>query len=567
MRIFDLNHLKSGSVFETDLCIIGTGPAGLSIANEFSGAGTRVMVLESGGIRDESETQSLYDIESTGAPRVLNQELIRTRILGGSSHVWTGRCAPFDELDFDSRSWIPYSGWPLTRADLEPYFQRAAPYLGLAPARYDETLWEQFQVDPPRPPLDAPALKPMFWQFSRRRRGSGSAHFGKDWVDGEAPNVEILLHANVLQINVGADGTRFESVDVCSLGGKQAQVRSRAGVLCCGGIENARLLLASNRVHSPGVGNQNDLVGRFLMDHTSSSLGYFEPSQAFRVRARFGHYWLDDAEGRHVYLHGLGLSRDIQEKEGLVNCHAYIEERGRGEGDPWDALERIKFSARSGTIPRRDVSLILSHLDEIAGGLYRRRFHHRPQLGRVKAVELHLMLEQAPDPESRVTLSETRKDALGMPFSSIHWRIGDLERISAKRMLELLAGQFKRLGLPVPHGVPPLTERSHWISRCTEKAHPSGTTRMASDAKQGVVDTNCEVHGVRGLFVSGSSIFPTSGAANPTLMIVAMAVRLADYLKAQCARPNRTVTVASAPMLREKYDNVRPLTGDLQSNA
>jgi choline dehydrogenase-like flavoprotein len=175
----------------------------------------------------------------------------------------------------------------------------------------------------------------------------------------------------------------------------------------------------------------------------------------------------------------------------------------------------------------------MSHSGELLQGLYRRRFKHRPQLQRLARVELHCILEQIPDPESRVTLSERKKDALGMPLSKIDWKISETERHTARRMTQLVCEEFGRLGLPAPRIQPGLDEHSAWVSNCVEKAHPTGTTRMSNSPKQGVVDTNCQVHGVEGLFVSGSSVFPTSGAANPTLMIVAGALRLADWLKAR----------------------------------
>ncbi len=531
MKVFDLNQFGSDCVVETDLCIIGSGPAGMSIANEFAGTDTRVLVLEGGGMEAEPETQALYEILNTGAPRVMNQDLMRMRILGGSSHVWAGRCAPFDEWDYEHRSWVPYSGWPLTSEDLEPYVRRAAPYLGLAALSYDETLWRNFKVDPPRPALHSPFLRPMFWQYSKRPVGPGAAHFGHELADSDARNIEILLHANVTHINLSPDGTRFDSVDIANLGGKHARIRAKAAVLCCGGVENARLLLASNRVFSAGVGNQHDMVGRFLLDHTCGPCGYFDPEQAFAIRARFGHYWVDDEHGRHVYLHGVGLTNRVQEEEGLLNCHAYLAWFDPTEDDPWAALKRLKSSFRSRRISGRDARRVLGNLGEIGRGLYRRRFQHRPQLQSFKRVELHLMLEQMPDPDSRVTLSEDKRDALGMPLSKIHWKIGDSERKTARRMVQLFVEECKQLGLPIPQGIPPLEGLNEWIARCTEKAHPTGATRMSADPKEGVVDINCQVHGVSGLFVSGSSVFPTTGAANPTLMIVATAVRLADHLK------------------------------------
>ena len=129
-----------------DRCIVGSGPAGISIAAEFAKTNVNVLVLESGGVDDEQDTQRLYEIESAGAPRVMDQQDLRRRILGGSSHIWTGRCAPFDALDFESRPWISNSGWPLSRANLDPYLERAAANLGLAPQIYDESLWPLFKA-------------------------------------------------------------------------------------------------------------------------------------------------------------------------------------------------------------------------------------------------------------------------------------------------------------------------------------------------------------------------------------------------------------------------------------
>jgi choline dehydrogenase-like flavoprotein len=228
LKIFDLNQLEQDSSIEVDLIVVGSGPAGLSIANEF--ARTRVLVLEGGGLEDEADTQSLYEIESTGAPRVLRQDNIRRRILGGSSHVWTGRCAPFDSFDYEQRPWVPYSGWPLTGTEMEPYLERAAYNLGAAPNRYDESLWQAFRVNPPKPPLSDRGLRAMFWQFSTSwTKPDRPAHFGRDLVHAEAPNVEILLHANVTHINLSGDGSRFESVDVRTLQGKRACVGAKAG--------------------------------------------------------------------------------------------------------------------------------------------------------------------------------------------------------------------------------------------------------------------------------------------------------------------------------------------------
>ena len=280
------------------------------------------------------------------------------------------------------------------------------------------------------------------------------------------------------------------------------------------------------------------MVGRFLMDHTDCVVGCFDPDDSAAVRSRFGHYWVDNDQGRHVYLHGLALSRQVQEHERLLNCHAYVDAFDVSSVDPWSALDRARAVLQSGGKVSElfpDIKTAFSHSGEVVQGLLRRQFMHRPQLQRLSRVELHCILEQIPDPESRITLSDEKKDALGMPLSRINWKISDTERQTARRMTQLLCDEFKRVGLPAPTLNPWLEDYDEWQSHSVEKAHPTGSTRMSDDPKKGVVDRNCQVHGVEGLFVAGSSVFPTSGAANSTLMIVATALRLADRLKAQYA--------------------------------
>jgi choline dehydrogenase-like flavoprotein len=542
MRFFDLRELDENSVIETDICIIGTGPTGLAIARELAGTHIDVLVLESGGLEYEEDSQSLYEIQNVGRPRCIDQTDVRRRVFGGSSTIWTGRCAPFDDIDFEKRPWVDYSGWPLTRSELDPYLERAGTYLGLGPHCYDDRLWSQFgYADQPKPLLDPQFLEPIFWQFSKGRRDpKTSTDVGRDLTFPNSPNLSVLLHANATHIHTNPDGTCFDSVEISTLENRRSRVRAKALVLGCGGIENARLLLASNGLMPQGVGNQHDLVGRFLMDHPLCILGHFNAKDATKVRDRFGFYWLRNQEGCHNYTHGVTLSQDIQRREQLLRCNAYIEEFDIAADDPWDALYRVASGVKSKRInPQllQDSRTVLSNSGEIVKGLYRRKVKNRYQLRRAERIEIHCLLEQMPDPESRVTLSPDRRDRLGLPISNINWKISDLERRSASRMGELICQEFQRLKLPTPTLYSPDQTEQGSIFQYMDKAHPTGTTRLSLNPKEGVVDQNLQVHGVQGLFVAGSSVFPTSGAANPTLMIVAVAIRLADRLKALYDKP------------------------------
>jgi choline dehydrogenase-like flavoprotein len=532
MRLSDLNQLDDGTVLEADLCIVGSGPAGMSVAAEFAYQKVDVILLESGGIDDESSTDALYEIESVGARRILDQQNLRRRILGGSSHVWTGRCAPFDPIDFAKRPWIANSGWPISRDDIQPYFERSGAYLGLGVNIYDDTLWPHLGANRPSPELNVKILEPRFWQFSKGYHfRDTAAHFGIDAIRSRSENIRVILHANLTQINLNDDGSSFESIDVAALSGKRVRVRSRVLVLGCGGVENARLLLASNKQLSSGVGNHNDQVGRYFMDHTDCAVGYFDLDRTYQVRSRFGGYWLDDDNGRHVYMHGFGLSAEAQRTSGLLNGHAYIEEIH----DPrsgWQALRRLRSSLRqrkARAVPP-DIRRAIASSPELLSGLYRRLLKHRPAMTKLQRLELHCILEQEPNPNSRITLS-TKRDALEVPLSKIDWKISELEQRTVVYLTDSVCAELKRIGLAVPRIQPWLRKDHGWSSHCVEKAHPSGTTRMSQDPRRGVVDPNCQVHGIRGLYVIGSSVFPTSGAANPTFMIVAMAIRLADHLK------------------------------------
>jgi choline dehydrogenase-like flavoprotein len=557
----DLRSFEDGSVLETDLCIVGSGPAGLSIAKEFAGTGIEVWVVESGGRTEDPELQTLYEIESVGAPRVMQQDIIRYRIWGGTSHIWSGRCAPFDETDFEARDWVPYSGWRLTRQELDPYLTRAGDNLGLGPQCYTEALWQQLKVDRPTPLLDSDRLEPAFWQSSKSLHNPKiPARFGQSFLP-DAPNLNGLLHANVTHIDTNATGREVEAIEVTTLEGKRAWIKAKVTVLCCGGVENARLLLASNRILPNGVGNPYDTVGRFLMDHPGCVIGEFDPRRSGKVQDRFGQYWLDNDRGRHVYLHGVKLSPKIQAKEGLLNCAAFLEEYAAPD-DPWVAIRQVRSALKNrGTATedsvaqamfwRKDANdpaarsiyqdglAVAAQPHRVGQGLYRRLVQHRPPIAKASAVQLYCLVEQRPDPNSRITLSD-KTDRLGMPLSKIDWRISQQEKQTVRRMGQLVQQEFQRMGLPQP-------TLAHWLDNLkadfpfTDRAHPVGTTRMCVNPKEGVVDDNCKVHDVEGLYLAGSSVFPTTGHANPTLMIVALSIRLADWLK---TREFRTSTAA-----------------------
>jgi choline dehydrogenase-like flavoprotein len=526
----DLHTLSPWANLTCDICIVGSGPAGATIARELAHSPAQVILLESGGMERQPLVDGLNDIENVGWPRELDQWLLRNRIVGGSSHTWAGRCAPFDDIDFEQRPWVPYSGWPFGLDELRPYLLRTTRYVGLGVgADYtDDSFWAVAKHAMPQTSLNEKLLTPFFWQYSQAHENRFDImRFGPELVANLPANVRLITNATVVHLNVSANGRAIESVDAMSLDGKRHTVKARTVVLCGGGIENARLLLCSNKVEPNGVGNRRDLVGRFLMDHPRGEVGSFDVKSPEILR-RFGLHHVTSGARRYRFRHGFRLSPAVQREEGLLNCAAWLDEDVL-EDDPWRAVTRI---VRGESRSVKDFRAVITQADMLVKGAFDLAVRRRGLARRLKAIILSCMTEQVPDPDSRLTLSN-RKDRFGMPLSRIAWKVNKAEERSIRRTAELVASEVTRLGYAPPKLYTWVTNKDPLPPDFIDIGHPTGATRMSNDPAKGVVNAHCQVHGVDGLYVVGSSVFPTAGHANPTQMIVALAIRAADMLKAR----------------------------------
>ena len=138
----DARTLENGSVIEGDLCIVGAGAAGISMAMDWIGASQRVLLLEAGGFDYDARMQELYRGEIVGLPYFPLQSA-RLHYFGGTTGHWAGFCSTYDASDFEHRDWVPHSGWPIKRAELDPYYARAHRVLELGPYDYDVASWQR----------------------------------------------------------------------------------------------------------------------------------------------------------------------------------------------------------------------------------------------------------------------------------------------------------------------------------------------------------------------------------------------------------------------------------------
>lgn len=524
--IVDLARSDGITQLETELCVIGGGAAGIAIALEFLDAGTEVIVLESGGLRSGRESERFNDGDAVGLDR-RSLTSGRARGLGGAMSLWAGQCLPLDPEALSDRPWVPHSGWPFPLAELEPFYRRAEKILRIQGCAYDETVWDGFGVE--RPSFDASRLGHRFSVWCPR------PHLGRLYrrALSESRSVRVLLNATATELVTTPGEQRFDSVLAAAPGANPLRVRARACVICTGAIENARLLLASAGANRDGIGNRHGLVGRFFQDHPNGHCAVILGGEVARLQELYGLFYRE----RVRYLPRLVLSPQAQRAERVLCCAAHpVFHFGQDSGV--EAARRVYRSARSGRRPEawpQDLRLIARDLPRLAAITRRRLMAGRSAgLGPI-AVTLQTHAEQAPNPDSRVTLGR-RRDALGVPVPVVTWKLTELDRRTASAMVATVAAEFGRRGLGEVRPAPWLAA-PNWREHLHDSIHQMGTTRLGEAPEASVVSADCEIHDVSGLFVAGASVFPAAGYVNPTLTIMALAIRLADHLKRVLSSP------------------------------
>ncbi|HLJ24428.1 MAG TPA: GMC family oxidoreductase [Candidatus Acidoferrales bacterium] len=527
--IEDFNHFSDGTSFAADVCILGAGAAGITIAREFLGTSSKVLLLESGGFGSEPDSQKLYDSEITGLRHTGIHEG-RARIFGGTTTLWGGQALRFDEFDFEERSWVPYSGWPISRAELDPYYDRAERVLHLGPRIPYAELCASHGITPPS--FDPDKL------YMECSRWSPKPNFGMTYRQElkTAPNVTVLLHANVTAVVTNDAAMAVESVEFSTLDGKKGSAKARYYIICCGGIETARLLLASDRVEPHGVGNRNDLVGRCFQEHVHLNYGNVLTGNRAHLQDLFESFFVKGL--KHAPL--VTLTQRQQTEKQLLSVHANLT----FEPAPDSGIVAMKKLFRA--VIGRSVSNVaemrqligrsLANPAELLRLAYRLRVQKRAGTPQWGPIFFGAQCEMAPNPESRVLLSETR-DRLGMPRVRLDWKLGELERRTLSEFITQLAGEFARLGLGTfdLEQAAIFEDPAAWLERAHDSAHHMGTTRMHRTPQLGVVDPQCQVHGIENLYIGSSAVFPTSARSNPTLTILALCLRIADRVKGLCS--------------------------------
>jgi len=534
--LYDLHDLTDASVLESDVCIVGAGAAGISLARELSRLGHRVCLLESGGLDFDNQTQALFEGKNIGFDYY---ELAhsRLRFFGGTTNIWGGRCALLDNIDFEARDWVPFSGWPFARSELEPWYRAAHQQLELGEFNYEHRVWETLDVT--EDPLPSERISARLWRFDETSERFAHARCD-DLINSE--RVSVCLHANVVHLQATDDAAHLRHLVIRTLSGPEHQLSARVFVMAAGGIENARLLLCSRDVEPAGIGNRHDQVGRYFMEHPHGRIGRIHTNKPFELWEALQKRFPPSGPPLAPVLR---LSDQAQRSQRSLNSALTFKlQRAPEKGVSLDKrlYLRLKYELNP-TNRGRAAHHAFRALKKWIHKTVRSRIERWRANRGTTALYAIVRAEQAPNPASRVVLSD-QLDAFGRPLADLDWRLNAQDKASVVALGQTLDEELQRLGVGHLALSDWLTDEDNlrWPVDPTVSNHPiggyhhMGTTRMSESSATGVVDGHCRVHDYSNLYIAGSSVFPTGGWANPTLTIIALCLRLAAHLDEQLSR-------------------------------
>jgi choline dehydrogenase-like flavoprotein len=537
---------REPSSYDADVCIIGAGPAGLTIARKLAqNSSLRTLIVESGGERASKTANALnlgaLDPESRHPPA----QMYRERALGGSSIIWGGRCVPFDAIDFDSRPQLGICGWPITCEDVARYYPEALDCCEAGNCDFSldaidgEPMIDGFQPESFETTIERFSPPTNFWTTHRDLLA--------------APTAQCLVLTGTTCLELIAVDDRVVSATCMTRGLKTVEIRATVYVVAAGGLETTRLLLCSGRDRRNGLANASGALGRYYMCHLEGTVGTLALRPSHRPIA-----WNFQRTRDNIYARKrLRLKDAAQREANVVNMifrpHHAIPADARHRSSVLSAMYlakrfvlpeyRRKIASVELLRERQGHTRIAAHARNIASDAPRllaflskwvreRRFAYRrlPYVAiesRTGRYPIDFNAEQTPLSHSRVVLDGVT-DRLGMPGLSIRWACAPSDFAAIERTYRILGDRIEAAGIgKIDFDGDP----GEAIARCGPVGgHHIGLTRMSASAGAGVVDRNCRLHDCRNVYIASSSVFPTSSHANPTLTIVALALRLAAHL-------------------------------------
>lgn len=514
-----------------DVCVVGAGPVGLALAFKLEGLGLSVLVLEAGpGERAQADASSVT--EFTTAHHATPTAATHGGV-GGTTALWGGRCVAYDDLDFEPREHVPFSGWPIPHAEMSRHYGEALAFLRCGAAAIpgrDNSEGEPVHLEA----IERWSVNPALGRHYERRLRTSKG-------------IVLLTGAAATDIVLGPDERCVESIRIRQ-GSDTREVSAGMFVLAAGGLETARLLLSLQRRTPHLFGGADGALGRFYQGHLTGYLAVVELASAalaadlsfqrdeqgylFRRRMQLSPrcqteeqtlnsvFWID-AISLADPVHGSGTLSSLYLMLSLSGMYPLLSRRlaprtgPRRRGELRAHLRNI----RTNGVSFRDVLRSLAHL--------RRGPNGKMLANPARRYLLRYHAEQVPNPNSRLNLRETGE---GVTLS-VHYHVEERDVASVLRSHAVLDRWLRQNGLGRLEYLHEAADRERAVlAQAFDGYHQIGIARMSDRPKVGVVDRDCRAHGIANLYVAGASVFPTSGHANPTLPAVALALRLGEHL-------------------------------------
>ena len=521
--IINARHFQPGTLLEGDVCVIGAGPSGLALCHSLMTSSLRIVLLE----RGDEQPRRLDRTGDRSSYRYRGLTVGRYTGFGGTAQVWTGQCMRLSPFEMTQRPWVPLSGWPLTSAELEPYYAAIERQLGIAG-------FENLPL-PSHPVMSTHVGGwEIAWAALLDNANLGD-HYRRRFAS--SPSVTTVVNGCVTGLEVSND--RVDEVRFLAAGRNQYRVKAKVFVLAAGAIENARLLMSSPALTRRLPIQRN--VGHYLQDHGSASVANLQD-----VPGALREIFMPQRQGTYRVWPHMCLGPQKQEAMGVLNASVSVISRPR-ESHWVAAASRLRYpNADQKPAERlRDYAILTRRAWEVMKALRERRARGVTPVDPHGSLHVQAVIEQEPQRANRVVqLRELGSD--GLPNVEIKWGFGRIELETLKCVAMEWASVFRSTSAGMV-SISDWLDRSDWEDHVHDTFHHLGTTRMSESPTDGVVDRDCKVFGVPNLFVAGGSIFPTSGIANPTLTMMALATRLGSHLASELRHGRTTDDVSVRP--------------------
>ncbi len=511
--IYDLLNETPPSGFLADICIVGAGAAGITLAVESARKGKKVLLLEGGGAVREDSSQAIYDSEIAGLPH-RGIHTGRIRVKGGTTVRWGGQILELDALDFTPRPGVPDSGWPFPKTELTSFYERALHLEGLASVqRSDEAVWRDLGLPFTQfANLDAYLSR---WcpepNFARLHNKTLTTH----------PNIHLWLHASAVELITEGDATI--GIRCRTLTGIETIFRARHYIFALGGIESSRFFLHPRAGGLPW--NRSGLLGKHYQDHIDCNAARIHPHGLHQFHELF------DPIIAHgfKYLPKMRLLPQLQAQHGTLNIGSTMsfEDTGKVRMQAKHTIRNI-LRGRLREITTENLRQTAKHIPMLFHQVWRYKVQRRAYAPPEVRIFLRIHCEQEPTSRSSITLTDQR-DPLGLLRIRFDWQISERE-LATIRQYVLIAQQSLAGVASIIPDEDLMSGNPNFLTRCDDSNHHMGGMRMSTSDSTGVVDTNLRLYGLTNTYICSSAVFPCSGFSNPTHTVLALALRLSDHL-------------------------------------